>query len=335
MELAWWALLGALFAAYFALGGLDYGVGLLLPVLAGDDRRRAALNAIGPRFLGNEVWVVAAVGVLFGAFPLLEGGLLSGAQPLVLVLVLALVGVNVGVQLRSRCRARGRRVFDLVITAASVLLAVGWGALLGALLTGLPLDRAGHVDGYAYLLRPSSILCGLSMVALFALHGATYLSTTMPAAAERERMRAIAARLSWVAVTATTVAVVAVALSGTVFAGVAGGVVRHPVPALLAVAGLLAAVVLARVARRGAALLTGLAAALPVLAVGLALYPYAMPSSVDASAGLTVADAAAGTDALRLLTWLTAPLLPVLVGFQLLCWWLFRIRPDRPAPVHW
>ena len=81
MELAWYALLGAFFAGYLVLGGYDYGVGLLLARRTTPAGRRAALNAVGPFFLGNEVWLVAAVGILFGAFPTLEGELLSGLYP--------------------------------------------------------------------------------------------------------------------------------------------------------------------------------------------------------------------------------------------------------------
>ncbi|MEV0719728.1 cytochrome d ubiquinol oxidase subunit II [Asanoa sp. NPDC050611] len=90
MELAWFALLGLFFTTYLVLGGYDYGVGLLLSAAGGDAERRAALTAVGPFFLGNEVWLVAALGILFGAFPRLEGELLAGYYPAV---VAALVGV--------------------------------------------------------------------------------------------------------------------------------------------------------------------------------------------------------------------------------------------------
>ncbi|MEE3919662.1 cytochrome d ubiquinol oxidase subunit II [Micromonospora sp. BRA006-A] len=69
MELAWYALLGLFFATYLVLGGYDYGVGLLLARRGPAPGSRATLTALGPFFLGNEVWLVAAVGILFGAFP--------------------------------------------------------------------------------------------------------------------------------------------------------------------------------------------------------------------------------------------------------------------------
>jgi cytochrome d ubiquinol oxidase subunit II len=73
LENAWYLLLLSLFAGYFVLGGVDYGVGLLLAGEPDPAQRRRALTAIGPFFLPNEVWLVVALGVLFGAFPMIEG----------------------------------------------------------------------------------------------------------------------------------------------------------------------------------------------------------------------------------------------------------------------
>ena len=324
MELLWWVALGLLFATYFALGGLDYGVGMLLPAMSGDDERRAALNALGPRFLGNEVWVVAAIGVLFGAFPLLEGALLSGAQPLVVALLLALMAVNAGVQLRSRAVGWGRRAFDVLITAASGVLAVGWGALLGTLLTGYP-GATGGSGGFGHLLSIPALLCGLTTAALFARHGAAYLQANLPDGPARARAGRIAGRLTPVALAVTALTMVATAALGHV---------GQPVPAVIGGVVVLAATAPTRVAGRWMVVLTALAAALPVVVVGLAVYPLALPAP-DGVAGLTVTAAAAGPDTLRILTWLTAPMVPLLIGFQVMCWRVFRIRADRPATVYW
>jgi cytochrome d ubiquinol oxidase subunit II len=75
--------------------------------------------------------------------------------------------------------------------------------------------------------------------------------------------------------------------------------------------------------------------ALPVALAGATIWPYALVSTVDPGASLTVADAAASTPTLRLLSWLTLPLLPALLGFQAMCWWVFRGRTDGRAPVYW
>src|SRR5688572_22830904 len=106
MELFWYAILGGLFAAYFGLAGIDYGVGLVLPTIRDEADRRRALNAIGPMFLGNEVWIVGAAGVLIAAFPRLEGELFVATSPILVAVLLGLVAINAAVQLRSRGRRR-------------------------------------------------------------------------------------------------------------------------------------------------------------------------------------------------------------------------------------
>ncbi|MDX8036173.1 cytochrome d ubiquinol oxidase subunit II [Lentzea sp. BCCO 10_0856] len=121
METLWLVVLGVLTVGYFALAGFDYGTGLLLPF-----RRRAeTLHRMTPFFLGNEVWLVAAIGVLFAAFPRLEGELLSGAHSVFTLVLAGLVLFMAAVQLRLW--------WWLVFTGA-LMVSVGWGLLLAHLL---------------------------------------------------------------------------------------------------------------------------------------------------------------------------------------------------------
>ena len=96
METLWLLVLGTLTVGYFALAGFDYGTGLLLPFRGKDE----ALHRMTPFFLGNEVWLVAAIGVLFAAFPRLEGELLSGAHSTFTLVLAGLVLFMAAVQLR-------------------------------------------------------------------------------------------------------------------------------------------------------------------------------------------------------------------------------------------
>jgi cytochrome d ubiquinol oxidase subunit II len=322
MVITWYLLLGLLLAGYFALAGFDYGVGMQLGPLGRDEAgRRQALNAIGPLFLGNEVWIVAAIGVLLAAFPTLDGELFIAGYPVVVPLILGLVAVNAGVQLRSR--GRRRRGFDLLIAVASVVLAVTWGLLLGNLLAGLPAGRAQPERLFGWF--PG--LTALALLAIVALHGATYLAWR---SGEPVRSRAVR-RTRWLVPLALGLSVLAV------LGGFLSAQVRHatgqPVAAVLlglAVLGALAGAGLAlRSGRyRAAFLATALACALPVLLVGAARYPEVLP-------GLPVAGAAAGAPTLNLLGAVALPLFPVLLAVQVLSWWIFRRRPDRPAPTYW
>jgi cytochrome d ubiquinol oxidase subunit II len=116
--------------------------------------------------------------------------------------------------------------------------------------------------------------------------------------------------------------------------------VARPAVAVLLPMALVAALLVARAAlgrgRSGVAFTaTSAALALPVLLIGAALWPRALVSTVDPAASLTVADGAASGPTLALLGWLVLPLVPALLGFQAMCWWVFRGRIDGRAPVYW
>ncbi|WP_433536981.1 cytochrome d ubiquinol oxidase subunit II [Micromonospora sp. CA-249363] len=335
MDLAWYALLGLFFASYLVLAGYDYGVGLLLARGGTPAGRRATLTALGPFFLGNEVWLVAAVGILFGAFPVLEGELLAGCYPAVAGALAGVVLVTAGVQLRSRPgdeRVRAR--WDRVIVVGSALAALGWGALLAALLQGVPRGMDGHVAGVSHLATPFAAAAGLAMLALVAVHGATFLTLRLPSDAAAVAGRT-ARRLVPVALCAVGLATVAGLLSSRVRDAVQRPAVAVLLPVLLVAALLAARAALARRRPGWALVATGAALALPVALVGAALWPYVLVSTADPGASLTVADAAASAPTLRLLGWVALPLLPALLGFQAMCWWVFRGRTDGRAPVYW
>lgn len=328
MHIVWYAILGLFFAGYLVLAGYDYGVGLLL-ARRGDTAAR--LDAVGPFFLGNEVWLVAFVGVLFGAFPTLEGELLSGLYPAVAAALAGAITVTVAVQLRGRAgTTRGHHRWRQLAIVGSVLAAGGWGAVLGGLLQGLPLTADGHVTGAGHLATPFVAGCALTVLALSAAHGATFLALRLPPGPAAGHA-ALGRRLTVVALAAGA----ASAVVGLLTASVRDTV--RPVPAVGVLVLLAAALLAARAAltrrRPGVALAaTAVAIAAPVLLVGLATWPYALSSSGDPTAGLTVAQAAAAPATLRLLNVLALPVLPALLGFQAMCWWAFRGRLDRRAP---
>ncbi|MEV8512412.1 cytochrome d ubiquinol oxidase subunit II [Dactylosporangium sp. NPDC051484] len=330
MSNLWYGILGFCLVAYFVLGGLDQGVAMLLPALRGDGERRAALNAIGPMFLGNEVWAVGAAGVLVAAFPRLDGELYGAAYPAVIVIVLGLLALNAGVQLRSRGRRRAG--FDALIAASGLALALGWGLLLGVLLHGVPLDAGGHLHGFAPLKDPQVWFTGLANVLLVLVHGAAFLVWRLDAGPARERMRRLVARLGPAA------GGVAVLVLGGWYLKAPPGI-RNPVAGTaLALVIALAVVAAGLAAKRGGGRVfaaSAVACALPVLAAASALFPAVLASTMDPGATVTVDDAAAGGETLRLLALGAAPLLAVLVAVQAACWWLFRATGSRRTSLYW
>ncbi|WP_433217007.1 cytochrome d ubiquinol oxidase subunit II [Dactylosporangium sp. CS-047395] len=311
MSTVWYTILGLVFVLYLVLGGLDQGVAMLLPTMRGDGERRAALNAIGPMFLGNEVWVVGAAGLLIAAFPRLEGELFGAAYPAVVAAVLGLAGLVAGVQLRGRGKRRGG--FDVLIAGSGLTLAGAWGLIFGVLLHGAPIGADGHVHGLAPFADPMVWLTALANVLLVLAHGSAFL-----------RRRAVRLHLVAGAVAALTVAGWWVAAPGGIRNPLAGTVLGVACAAAVVAGGFLR--------RPGAAFAaTAVACALPVVAAASALFPAVLASTLDPGATVTVDGAAAGEDALRLLTLGAAPLLPVLVAVQAAGWWLFR----RRTSLYW
>ncbi|MER6794510.1 cytochrome d ubiquinol oxidase subunit II, partial [Amycolatopsis mediterranei] len=183
MATFWWCVLGLLTCGYFALAGYDYGVGMLLPGFeSGERRRRQTLGALGPFFLANEVWLVAAVGLLFGAFPHLEEKVFAGAYVLVVTLLLGLTTFTASMQLRSRRPDARRGAWTAGIVGGALVTALSWGLFLGNLVLGLPLSPDGSPSGDVLaLFSPYAALWGLGFVALFCWQGAAFLAVRGPA----------------------------------------------------------------------------------------------------------------------------------------------------------
>jgi cytochrome d ubiquinol oxidase subunit II len=312
----WWCVLGLLLATYFALAGYDYGVGMLLPSLGGDEPgQRRLLGAVGPFFLANEVWLIAAVGLLFGAFPHLEGKVLADEYLVVVLLLAGLVTFTAAVQLRSRRPDGSRRGWTAAIVGGAAIVSACWGLFLGNLVLGLPDSN---------LFNPYAVLWGLGIIALFALHGATFL--TVRGSAE---ITAKARRLAIALVSPVLVFVLVASGWGAAVPRVRDGVTAWA-PAVAIVG--LAAVALVRWAlgtRRYRIALLGsmLLSALPVVEVGMMRFPRALPS-------LEISQAAADSGTLTLLGWFTAPALVAILAVQGTTWWANRGRVDDRSLLH-
>ncbi|WP_030792925.1 cytochrome d ubiquinol oxidase subunit II [Streptomyces sp. NRRL S-920] len=340
LETLWLALLGLLLAGYFVLGGYDYGVQMLHPLLgdgegpgpeAEEPGRNAALDAIAPFFLGNEVWLVAFTGVLFGAFPHLEGSLLSGMYPLIVAILVGLVLGNAAVQLRGRAHSTlGRRWWDALIVFGGALPAGCWGLLLGLLLHGVPRrsDGSFHI-GAGDVLTPFVLACGLTTALLFAAHGAAFVSLrSAPHIAVR-------ARHLGAALVRAAAAVGCLPLLLTLFgagASMTNRVTSVALTALFAAALACAWWSLSRGHRVRAFAATCCATVLPVLLIGAGHYPYVL---VDAAGGgMTVGHAVTDGVTLRILTAFGVVLIPVILAYQSWSWWAFRGRTGRRHPSY-
>src|SRR5262245_56162399 len=176
----WFVLFILIISAYLVLDGFDLGVGILHPFVARTDgERRVVLNAIGPIWDGNEVWLVVGGGVLFAAFPIVYAALFSGFYGAIMLVLLCLITRTVAIEFRSKMTSPGwRAVWDYVFFGSSLGLAVLLGVALGNIARGIPLNQAGEVEvaNIFDLLNPFALLVGLTSIAMVTLHGAMYLN---------------------------------------------------------------------------------------------------------------------------------------------------------------
>lgn len=344
----WFLLVAIMLVAYVVLDGFDLGVGALYKWVARTpDERALVRRSIGPVWDANEVWLLAAGGVLYFAFPQLYASSFSGFYLPLMVVLWLLIGRALGLELRGHA---GDELFaeacDAIFMISSALLPVFFGAALGNVIRGVPFDAEGSFFLPLWTnFRPGpqpgvldwyTVLCGLVALAALATHGALFLA--MRASGLVNQRAARAGRLGAQALPALTL--VSLAATTAVRPTVLDNFRAHPVGLLIpaAVAGSLLVMIVA--ARRGRER-TAFAASVTYLATMLggaafALYPVLLPSSDDPARSLTVTAAATGGHALRVaLVWWPIAFLLVAASFtQLYRTFRGKLTPGEGDGYH-
>jgi cytochrome d ubiquinol oxidase subunit II len=346
METVWYALVALMLTGYIVLDGFDLGAGALhLLAARTDSERRMVLQSIGPVWDGNEVWLLAAGGTLFYAFPLLYASSFSGFYlPLNIVLWL-LVFRAIGIEFRMHLDSQvWRDFFDGVFSLSSILLIVLFGAAFGNVMRGVPLEPdhyffvplwtdfsprgdPGALDWY-------TVVCAIAAVAALSLHGALYL-IMKTAGTLNARLRGIVKWL-WPVVVGLTVVSLLAALS--VRPELLNNYRRGPVGWIIPVAVAAGLIGVFHFTRRGqehnAFLSSGLYLVAMLSGAGFALYPTLLPSSNDPANSLTITNASAGPASLSIgLIWWSIGM-AVAIGYFVLVYTMFRGKVEPGAGGH-
>jgi cytochrome d ubiquinol oxidase subunit II len=331
MATLWFVLVAAMMATYVVLDGFDLGVGVLYKLLGRTEEDRAVLRrAIGPVWDANEVWLLAAGGTLYFAFPALYASAFSGFYlPLMMVLWL-LIGRGLGLELRGHIPdPLGRQVCDAIFMVSSVVLAVVLGAALGNVVRGVPLDA----EGYFFLplwtnLRPGpapgvldwyTLLCGAVALVALGTHGGHYLALkTSGDVSARARRLAL-----WGGRALAVLLVLSLISSLAIRPGLLDNFRAHPIGFLIPAAVAGALVVMEIASRRGRERTAFTASCVFLVATlagaGFALFPVLLPSSADPARALTVQDAASDGYALNAaLVWWIGGMVLVAASFRYL-----------------
>lgn len=173
----WFILIGVLLSGYAILDGFDLGVGTLHLLIKNDNDRRVMINSIGPVWDGNEVWLVTGGGALFAAFPQVYATVFSGFYTALILLLFSLIFRAIAIEFRSKQPMKWwRQTWDISFSISSILIAFLMGVALGNIITGIPLDADKEFAGsFLSLIKPYTVLVGITTVALFMMHGSIYV----------------------------------------------------------------------------------------------------------------------------------------------------------------
>jgi cytochrome bd ubiquinol oxidase subunit II len=327
LEIFWFCLIAVVWGGYFLLEGFDFGVGMLLPVLPRDEGDRGLMfESIGPVWDGNEVWLVIAAGATFAAFPAWYATMFSGFYiVLVLILVLLIVRV-VSFEWREKHDDPGWRTTWLwANTIGSFGATFLWGLALANLVHGVPLNSSHEFSGDFFdLFSGYTVVAGLAVVALFAMHGATYL--TLRTVGDFRERAAVVAR--WLSIPAVVLGIGIVAWTVVVAHDRnSRGILPTTVAAALSAIVLILALGLTRTRRSGWAFTaTALGAVGFVATIFTGLYPRVLVSHPTFANSLTISNAASGHYALKIITIVAAIFVPLLLLYQSWTYYVFRKR---------
>ena len=329
----WFVLVGVLFTGYALLDGFDLGVGALHLFTKKDEHRRILLNAIGPVWDGNEVWLVTGGGALFAAFPNVYATVFSGFYFAFILLLVALIFRAVAIEFRSKQPMRWwRQMWDIGFAFGSVLSSFLIGVAMGNIAWGVPIDARGEFAGtFLGLLHPYALLLGVTTVALFAMHGALYV--VMKTEGELHDLVR-----GWVnhTIIAFIICYAVTTMATLIYVPhMAARVREQPWLFSVAVLNMLAIANIPREISKGRdfrAFLSSCAAMIALMTLfGLEMYPNLVRSNPNPEHSLTIFNAASSPKTLGIMLTIALIGLPVVLAYTVSIYWIFRgkVRLDR------
>ena len=360
LRLIWWALLGVLLIGFILTDGFDLGVGSILPFVARNDvERRLAINAIAPTWEGNQVWFILGGGAIFAAWPFIYAVSFSGFYFAMFAVLAALILRPVSFKYRSkRPDPKWKARWDWALFTGSFVPTLVFGVAVGNVLLGAPFRinsdmRSFYEGSFFALFTPFSLLCGLLSVAMIVLHGAAYLTIKVERGAVHSRAKKFGTWAGIAAIVLFALGGLMVAytnigyrLDGVVDPSGPSNPLRVPtvqaagawldnyrlypwmiIAPVLGFAGALLALVGIRRQREWPAFAgSSLAATGIISTVGLSMFPFILPSSIDPRSSLTVWNASSSEHTLGIMLFVTIVLLPIVLLYTS---WAFKVMFGR------
>ncbi len=328
LQTTWFFLWGLLWAIFFMTEGFDFGVGTLLPFLGKtDDEKRIMINAIGPTWNGNEVWLITAGGVTFAAFPKVYAVMFSSLYSALMLILFALILRGVSFEFRSKVENLSWRKFwdgcSFIGSAAPALL---FGVAFANIFQGIPIDQNGVYQGNLFtLLNPYGLCGGLLFLLLFLQHGALWLSIKTENGLQ---LRAIqTANRLWPIVLAAAVVFLVFSKFAT---RLYDNYLQRPVLFLViltTVLALLGVKYFLKNQRYGQAWIASAITIVGATFFGvIGLFPSLFPSSIDKAFSLTAFNASSSPLTLTIMLGVVAVFIPIVLVYQAWTYNLFKSK---------
>ena len=360
LRIIWWLILGVLLIGFAIMDGFDFGIAALIRLLGrNDDERRVLLETVEPVWEGNQVWFILGGGAAFAAWPLLYAVAFSGFYIAMFLLLLAFILRPVGFSYRNKSpNASWRNRWDWIITISGIVPPLICGVAFGNLFLGVPFRfdddlRMTYEGSFFGLLNPFALLCGLVSLSMILMHGLGYAAMKADATLTQRAtqwLKRVAAgfivlyvvagiwlsRLGGYAATVSDMSAASNPLhkqvtgTSTWLAGQPG--VFAASSAVVAIVAAVACVVLhGRARHRWGFVASSVAIAGTILSAGFALFPFLLPSSLDAKSSLTIWDASSSRTTLLLMLIAVIVFLPIVLAYT---GWVYRVLRGRVTLEH-
>ncbi|MEZ5039397.1 MAG: cytochrome d ubiquinol oxidase subunit II [Saprospiraceae bacterium] len=322
----WFLVVGGVFSGYAILDGFDLGAGALHLFLKKENSRRVALNAVGPVWDGNEVWLVIGGGALFAGFPVVYATLFSSMYIPFMLFLAFLIFRAVSIEFRSKePMLWWRKTWDIAYSVSSTMLAILLGVVLGNVLQGFAIGADYEFAGnWLEFINPYAVLVGLTTLALFMMHGAIYLTMKTEGRLFAKLTillrRTIIAFIILFGMTTLYTLIYLPHLSDR-FREVPFLFV-FPVLTFLAIANIPRLV--AKRNYRAAFLFSALTVSFSLLMVAIELYPVLILSTLDPAYNITIYNAAASEKSLGIMLTIAAIGAPLVLSYTAFVFWTFR-----------
>ena len=330
----WWFLVvGGVLTGYAVLDGFDLGVGAIHLYFRKEMSRRIALNAIGPVWDGNEVWLVIAGGAMFAGYPIVYATVFSAFYVPVMLLLTGLIFRAVAIEFRSKEEMLWWRwTWDIMFSASSIVITLLLGLVLGNLIQGLPIDKDFEFKGnWLSFLNPYAFLIAATTLALFAMHGAMFLLLKT-----EDRMYA---RLTVLAknLVITFVIVFAITTVATLIyiPQMAEKFRLHPTLFIVPMAAVFAVANIPRLITkrryRLAFVFSGITSALLLMLFSIGLFPNIVLSTISPDYNLTIYNAASSQKTLSNLMTVALIGVPLVAAYTISVFWIFKgkVKSDK------